>query len=101
MERTKTVVLFVLVGAILGAVIASAVMPRYIEWDNTPATGQALCNCPEVVRSTASRVIGSQLWFGLVGGVAGLVGGIFFVRMMAKRAAKNPAPHSPAPPASP
>ena len=56
-----------LVGAIVGAIVASLVVPPWLAWYNEPgniAGGknvQTLCDVPELVHYTARRLIAGQL----------------------------------------
>lgn len=64
-----------LVGAIVGVVAASLVVPPLLAWYNEPGnisggkTVQTLCNIPELVHYTSSRLIEGQLVGGAVGAV--------------------------------
>ena len=70
MATLKRLLGFFLGGAVVGAVLASLLMPRYLAWDNTPSSGQALCNCADCARQTADRLLVGQA---VGGGVGGLV----------------------------
>ena len=59
------------VGALLGGIAATLVTPGLLAWYNTPAVGQALCNCPEVVRATATALIHGQLIGTAIGAACG------------------------------
>jgi hypothetical protein len=82
----KTVVIFLLAGALLGGVIASLVVPPALTWYTTPgglpegAQVQALVQIPEVIRYATGRLMRAQAIGVAVGAVAGLIGGIVFVR---------------------
>lgn len=78
MASVKTIVLFVLVGAILGVVVVDFIAPGAIAWDHTPASGQALCNCGEVSHSVAMSMIKWQGIGAAVGGLGFLALGILF-----------------------
>lgn len=78
MASVKTIVLFVLVGAILGVIVVDFIAPGAIAWDHTPASGQALCNCGEVSHSVAMSMIKWQGIGAAIGGVGFLVLGILF-----------------------
>lgn len=77
----KTILIFTLVGALLGITAASFVVPRTLAWYNEAgylsqpqgAQPQALVNLPAVIHYTADRLIKGQL----IGGIAGAV--LFFV----------------------
>ena len=66
----RTVVIFVLLGAILGAVAASLIVPPTLSWYNEAGflsqegqgqgQVQALVNIPQVIRYTTSRLLKAQ-----------------------------------------
>ena len=78
----KTVTIFVLFGAIVGAAAASLIVPPTLSWYNEAGfvsrgtQVQALVNVPEVVRYATSRLIKGQLIGAGVGAVVFLVFGI-------------------------
>lgn len=80
----RKLIFFVFAGALLGIVVASIIGPMYIAWDNTPAQGQALCNCADCVRSTAARLIKHQLMGAALGVVSLLAVGVVILRSLAK-----------------
>jgi hypothetical protein len=90
MATVKTLALFLLVGAAVGLVLVSFIAPGIIKWDNTPAMGQALCNCTECTDKTASRLLTAQAEGALGGGVLFLVFGIVWEVQTRKK--KQPAP---------
>jgi hypothetical protein len=63
-------------GAVLGLLAASLTAPGYIAWDNTPGTGQALCECAKVAKETAGRLLSIQAESAAVGGTLFLIVGI-------------------------
>jgi len=77
------ITLLVLTGFLIGAAIASAVVPPALAWYTAPgglpkgAEIQAVVNISEVIRYSTSRLIRGQLIGGGVGAVAGLIIGIF------------------------
>lgn len=82
----KTVLIFVLAGALLGVVVASWVVPPALSWYTEPgglpkgAQLQALVEIPEVIRYATGRLMRGQLIGGGVGALLGLVAGILMVR---------------------
>jgi hypothetical protein len=95
----KTVIIFVLLGAILGAAAASVIVPPTLSWYNE--TGflsqsgqasqvQALVNIPLVIRYATTRLIRGQLIGAALGGVGFLVLGI----IVAASGRRRPAPAS-------
>jgi hypothetical protein len=94
--RTLT---FVLAGALIGAVIASWIVPPALAWYTTPgglprgAEVQAVVQISEVIRYTTSRLIRFQLIGGAIGASLGLIAGIVLdVR------SRRPRPSTPQPP---
>ena len=79
----KTVLIFVLFGALLGIAAASLVVPPALSWYNEPGAlqksgqVQAIVNVPEVIRYTTDRLIKSQAIGGGIGAAVGLLIGIF------------------------
>jgi hypothetical protein len=77
----KTLVL-VLAGALIGAAVASVVVPPALAWYTSPgglpqgAQIQALVQISEVIRYATSKLIRAQLIGAAVGGGIGLVAGI-------------------------
>ncbi len=87
MNAAKTLLNFILAGALLGAVVASWLGPNYLGWYNeTPYATQTMCNLPEVIRKTSADLISYQATGGGVGAAAFLVLGVLFVRRTHRRA---------------
>ena len=86
MSGMKTVLVWMMMGAILGAVVASFVVPPMLSWYNEPGSispgkqVETLCNLPELIRYTSSRLIRGQLIGAAIGGVLFLLLGIMVVR---------------------
>jgi len=82
----KTVLIFVLAGALMGVIAASLVVPPALSWYTAPgglpkgAQIQALVEIPEVIRYATTRLMRGQAIGGACGAVLGLLVGIFFVR---------------------
>jgi len=78
----KTTIILVLAGAIIGAVIASYVVPPALAWYTAPgglpegAQIQAIVQIPEVIRYSTGRLIRGQLIGGAIGATVGLIVGI-------------------------
>jgi hypothetical protein len=78
----KTTIILVLAGAIVGAVIASYVVPPALAWYSAPgglpegAQIQAIVQIPEVIRYSTGRLIRGQLIGGAIGATVGLIVGI-------------------------
>ena len=89
----KTTVILVLAGAIIGAVIASYVVPPALAWYTAPgglpegAQIQAIVQIPEVIRYSTGRLIRGQLIGAAIGATVGLIVGIALgVRSRPKKA---------------
>lgn len=100
----KTVLIFVLLGALLGVAAASLLVPPALSWYNEPGAlqkggqVQAIVNVPEVIRYTTDRLIKSQAIGGGIGAVVGFVVGLFAAvrgRKPAAQANASPASGSP------
>ena len=93
----KTVTIFVLFGAILGAAAASLIIPPTLSWYNEAGfvsrgtQVQALVNVPEVVRYATSRLIRGQL---IGAGVGALTFLVFGLLTAGRRRRRPPAPGS-------
>jgi hypothetical protein len=93
----KTIIILVLVGAIIGATIASFVVPPALAWYTSPgglpqgAQIQAVVQIPEVIKYATGRLIRGQLIGGGIGASAGLVVGfMIFVRARQRRIQPKP-----------
>ena len=84
MAQVRTVLVFILVGALAGVLLVSLLGPRVLEWFNTPMMPTAQCLCGDVARQ-ASTIITYQMRGMLVGAVSGLIAGIAFVVMRRKK----------------
>jgi hypothetical protein len=91
MAMIRTLLNFVVAGALLGVVAASFVGPRFLTWYNQPGQGKALCDCADNTRQTADQLIHYQLVGGASGSALGLAGGVAFMVIRRKRAAAAPA----------
>jgi uncharacterized membrane protein len=82
----KTVLIFVMVGALMGVITASLVVPPALSWYTAPgglpkgAQIQAVVEIPEVIRYATSRLIRGQAIGAACGAALGLLLGIFTVR---------------------
>ncbi len=88
----KTILIFVLVGALLGIAAASVVVPRTLAWYNEAGylsqpggQPQALVNLPQVIRYTTDRLIKGQL----IGGIAGAAVFLFFGILAARSGSRR------------
>ena len=97
MNTAKTLLNFVLAGALLGIVIASWVGPAFLGWYNeTPYATQTVCNLPDVIRKTSSEVLTYQAIGAGIGSVVMLVLGVLFVRRASRKARMQAGPTPPA-----
>ncbi|MFT3713294.1 MAG: hypothetical protein QM817_37035 [Archangium sp.] len=86
----RTVLSFIVAGALLAVLAASFFGPKYIAWDNTVGSGaSAMCVCQEVALQGAQRMISMQMNWCAIGAILGGIGGGVFVFMRRKAA---PAP---------
>jgi hypothetical protein len=87
MNVAKTLLNFVLAGALLGIVVASWLGPSFLGWYNeTPYATQTMCNLPDVIRRTSASLLSYQATGAGIGGFIMLVLGILFVRRASRRA---------------
>lgn len=87
MNTAKTLLNFVLAGALLGILVASWAGPTFIGWYNeTPLASQVMCNLPEVVRNVSSSLLTWQAVGAGIGATAFLVLGILVARRASRRA---------------
>lgn len=85
-----------LVGFVLGVTVASLVAPPYLAWYSTPGAGQALCNCVDVVKNTASSMLQAQLIGAGIGAFLGALLALWWRPKPAKAAEPStPAPNQP------
>lgn len=82
----KTTTIFVLLGALLGIVAASYIVPPALSWYTEPgglphaADVQAIVQIPSIIKYATSKLIYGQLVGAIIGAIVGLVMGILFVR---------------------
>lgn len=76
----KRLSIFALIGAFLGLLSASLLGPMWIAWYNTPAQGQAMCDCKTCVESAASSLLTGQLIGTVIGAVLLLILGAVLSR---------------------
>jgi hypothetical protein len=99
MNVAKTLLNFVLAGALLGIVVASWLGPSFLGWYNeTPYATQTMCNLPDVIRRTSASLLSYQATGAGIGGFVMLVLGILFVRRASRRARAQAAQTPPATP---
>jgi hypothetical protein len=92
----KTVLIFVLAGALVGGLLASLIVPPALSWYITPgglpegAQIQALVQIPETIRYATGKLMQAQAIGVGIGAVAGLIAGVLFVRR--KHGSSQPLP---------
>jgi len=93
----KTILIFVLLGALLGVAGASLVVPPALSWYNEPGALQknkhveSIVNVPEVIRYATDRLIKSQVIGAGIGAAVGLaIGAVTASRGRKRRAAAVP-----------
>ncbi len=78
----KTTLILILLGALIGAAVASYVVPPALAWYTSPGglpqggAIQAVVQIPEVIGYATSHLIRGQLIGAAIGGAVGLVVGI-------------------------
>ncbi len=75
MQMLKRAALSFAVGGFVGDVVAMALGPRAIAWFQTPAVGQALCECARITEETGTAIVKLQLMAMGVGGTLFVVVG--------------------------
>ena len=86
MSAVRRVLVFMMVGAIVGAVAASFIVPPVLGWYNEPGAispgkqVETLCNVPELIRYTSSRLLRGQLIGAAIGALVFLFPGILSPR---------------------
>jgi len=92
----KTLVIWILAGALLGIAAASVIAPPALSWYSAPgglpagAQIQAIVEIPEVIRYATGKLMRAQL----IGAAAGAVLGVVGAFMTARRQTR-PTPSSP------
>ncbi len=82
----KTTIILMLLGALVGIVAASFLVPPMLSWYTEPgglpqgAAVQALVQVPSVIKYATSKLIQGQLIGGGLGAVGGLVLGVVLAR---------------------
>ena len=100
----KTTLILVLAGCLIGAAVASWIVPPALAWYTTPgglprgAEVQAVVQISEVIRYSTSRLIRGQLIGAAIGAAIGLGLGVFLE--FRNRGALRSTPSAPATPAS-
>ena len=93
MDKFKTVLIFMLVGALLGIGVAALTVPHYVAWNNSaPMAQMTQCNLPEVIASTSSQLVHGQLIGAGVGALLFLVLGVVFIQVRKKKDLEAPPP---------
>ena len=86
MSRTTAILLYMMTGALVGVVIASLVVPPFLSWYNEPGAItpgkqiETLCNLPELIRYTATRIFRGQMIGAGVGALLFMFPGIAVAR---------------------
>ena len=76
MQLLKRVGLFFVVGGFVGDVVAMVAGPKALVWFQTPALGQALCDCVKIAEETGAALVRAQLIATATGGVVFVVFGL-------------------------
>lgn len=91
MNTVKNLLLALLFGMVVGGAVVDLCAPAIIQWYNMPGGGQALCNCVDVVKSTADTLVKAQLYGAAAGGVLFLLVSVVFGLARSKGQSVNPA----------
>jgi hypothetical protein len=100
----KTTIILMLVGALIGVVAASFIVPPALAWYTAPgglpqgAQIQAVVQIPEVIRYATTKLLHGQLIGAGIGGVLGLIAGLFVVMRPRTVTITSSAPPPPRPP---
>lgn len=98
MDKLKTVLTFMLAGALIGNGVASLIVPGYLAWNNSaPLASQQVCDLPKAIHDTATQLISGQLIGSAIGALTFLVLAILFIRFRARRQQAAPPPAAPTP----
>ena len=84
----KTVLNFVVVGALVGILAASWFGPRWVQWDNTTGAQDGMCLCSKKAREGADRLLDFQMEGGAAGAAGGLLLSVGFLLWRRSRAKK-------------
>ena len=88
MSRTTTILLYMMIGALIGVVTASFVVPPFLSWYNEPGAinagkeVQTLCNIPELIQYVSSRLLRGQLIGAIIGALLGVVPALMHSRRL-------------------
>lgn len=80
MSIFKKLLVFALIGALVGDIAAMVIAPGMLAWYETPGDNGALCNCLVTVRSTTAHFVRAQAIGAGVGMAIFLLIGVFVVR---------------------
>ncbi len=76
MALLKRLLVYLMSGAVLGAIVASLIAPSFLISQNTTRLTQAQCSCVDITRDTAAALIQWQLVGSAIGATALLVLGV-------------------------
>jgi hypothetical protein len=97
MNSLKTVLVFMMMGALLGVIVASLIVPPILSWYNEPGaiapgrTVETLCNLPDLIRYTSARLIRGQLIGAIAGALLFVVPGVMTARRRTVQVGAPPA----------
>jgi len=96
----KTTLLLTVIGALIGVVAASLIVPPALAWYTAPgglpqgAQIQAVVQIPEVIRYATTRLLHGQLIGAAIGAVVGLAAGLFLTMRPRPVVIHTPAPRT-------
>ena len=98
MNGVKSILVYMMIGALLGTVAASFIVPPVLAWYNETGSispnhqVQTLCDLPELIRYTANRILRGQLIGAGIGAFIFIFPGVSSARKRrAEAAATGPA----------
>jgi hypothetical protein len=97
----KTTVILTLVGALIGVVAASFIVPPALAWYTAPgglpqgAQIQAVVQIPEVIRYATTKLLNGQMIGAAIGAAVGLIAGLFLTMRPRTVTITSPAPPAP------
>ncbi|HET6347346.1 MAG TPA: hypothetical protein VFH51_20610 [Myxococcota bacterium] len=102
MATLKNLLLQICLGVVIGTAVVDLISPAFLIWYHIPGGGQALCNCADLVRSTAHDLVNAHLVGSGIGAILCLILGLLLRRRSAPDAVPPAAsaPPSAAPPSA-